>query len=789
MKRGIKKLVVVGAGLMGTRIAALFAPWGMEVHLLDRAGEPAEGSSSAPRIPLAEQAWKQALKSRPPILYQKEDAARVHTGTWEDLESVLADADWIIEAVTEKPEVKKAVLDGIEAHRREHALVTTNTSGLSIEELARGRSASFRRHFAGMHFFNPPRYLGLVELIPGPDTDPEIMNFLHDFAYRILGKVPILCRDTPAFIANRIGVLAMMEALRLLEEQQLTIEELDFLTGPLLGRPRSATFRTADLVGLDTLALVAGHLHSQLPEEAAKGHFAWPAFAQTMLDRQWLGEKTGQGFYKKQSGTSGSEILSLRWETMEYGPLRKPSFPETEQAARIPLEERLPLLLEASGRAGEFYRAYLLRLLAYSSRLVPALSDDPYAIDQALRHGFGWTLGPFEIWDALGVKPIAEAMNKEGYPPASWVSEMLASGRSSFYGGRDQEREVYSPVIATTRTWEEPLSWNSLLRQPKRLIWSSPVARMADLGDQTALFGWETKMNAIGAEVISALHRALDWAEAHDYGLILSNAQVPFSAGADLAYVYMLALDQEFEELELAVRQFQQTSLRIRYSPVPVVLAPRGLTLGGGMEFCLHADMVVAHAETYMGLVELGVGLIPAGGGTKEMARRASDRIVEGDIEINDLNRHFRRIAMAEVSGSAQEAMDWGYLRPGQDRVIMQEALGIAQAQGALRNWRERGYMPPGSRDRIKVQGRAALGGMLAGTHGMLRAGRISEYDQQLAQKLAWVICGGDLSQPTWVSEDYLLDLEREAFLQLCGERKTLERLEAMLKTGKPLRN
>lgn len=789
MKRGIRKLVVVGAGLMGTQIAALFAHLGMEVSLLDRPDDREPESPGFSRSRIAEQAWERARKAKPAILYLDGDARRIRTGNWEDDQKDMADADWIVEAVTERPEIKKSVLDGIEKHRREDALVTTNTSGLSIAELAQGRSESFRRHFAGMHFFNPPRYLKLVELISGPDTDPNIMDFLDDFAHRFLGKVPIRCRDTPAFIANRIGVYAFLEAFHLMEDQKLTIEEVDFLTGPLWGRPKSATFRTADWVGLDTLALVARHLQEKLPQEAALGYFVWPHFAQSMLENQWLGEKTQQGFYKKQRGEQGTEIWSLRWETMEYGPRQNPEFPEIGAETRIPLEDRIPRLYGLKGRAGDFFRAYLPRLLAYSSSLVPTLSDDPYAIDQALRHGFGWTLGPFEIWDILGVERMGNDMKAAGRPPAPWVDSMLASGRTRFYQAGDQGVDVYSPTTDSATVLEEPMGWTVLRRLPQRIIWTGPSARLYDLGEETALLGWETKMNAIGAEVISAIHRALDWAESRDYGLILSNSGPSFSAGADLAYIFMLALEKEFDELAEAVVQFQRTSLRIRYSSVPVVVAPHGMTLGGGLEFCLHADQVVAAAETYMGLVELGVGLIPAGGGTKEMARRASERIVEGDIEINDLNRYFRRLGMAEVSGSAQEAMEWGYLRPNWDLVLLQEDLRISQAKWTIRAWKERGYRPPSPGDKIKVQGRAALGGMLAGLHGMRRAGRISEYDQFLAQKLAWVICGGDLSQPSWVNESYLMDLEREAFLQVCGERKTLERLEAMMKTGKPLRN
>jgi 3-hydroxyacyl-CoA dehydrogenase len=801
MNRIIRKVAVLGSGVMGSRIACHFANIGVEVLLLDivpNALLPEEESKkltldhSAVKNRIVNNALQAAIKSSPAPLYLPGFASLISTGNMNDDLSKIADADWVIEVVIERLDIKKQLLEKVEQLRKPGSIISSNTSGIPIKLMNEGRSEDFRKHFLGTHFFNPPRYLALLEIIPGPDTDPEVVQFLMDYGDRLLGKTTVLCKDTPAFIANRIGVFGIMSLFHSVDKMGLTVEEVDKLTGPVLGRPKSATFRTCDVVGLDTLVHVAKGLHQGMKQDEANALFEPPAWIESMVKNNWLGSKTGQGFFKKVKNADGSsEILVLDLKTLEYRPQQKAKFASLEATKQIDdLKKRLPMLLHGKDKAGEFYRANFFGLFSYVSHRIPEISDQVYPVDEAMRSGFGWDLGPFEYWDALGVKQVLDMMEAEGYKPAPWVKDMISKGITSFYRFQHGQKQCYNPSSGAYELVSSTASFILLdsLRADK-VVWQNAGATVTHTGDGILNLEFHTKMNTIGSEVVQGLNKAIELAETGYRGLVVSNEGANFSAGANLGLIFMLAVEQEWDELSFAIRAFQQAVMRVRYSAVPVVVAPHNLTLGGSCEMSMHADHVQASAELYIGLVEFGAGVIPGGGGTKEFALRISDSFFEGDIELATLRNHFLTIGTAKVSTSAREAFELGFLKKGRDRITMNRWRLLADARAACLSLAEKGYTQPVQRNNIKVLGRQGLGIIHLGAASMQAGSYISEHDRKISEKLGWVLCGGDLSSPSLVSEQYLLDLEREAFLSLCGERKTLERMKSILTGGKALRN
>ncbi|MFN8352044.1 MAG: 3-hydroxyacyl-CoA dehydrogenase NAD-binding domain-containing protein [Flavobacteriales bacterium] len=785
-KRNIRKIAVLGSGVMGSRIACHFANIGAEVLLLDIA--PKEGND---RNKIVNDALAAAIKSSPAPLYDARFAKRISTGNFDDDLPRIKDCDWIIEVVIERLDIKQQVLANVEKHRTPGTLITTNTSGIPIHAIAQGRSDDFRRHFCGTHFFNPPRYLPLLELIPGPDTDPAVLDFLEDYGQRILGKVTVRCQDTPAFIANRIGVFGIMGLFHLVQEMGLTVEEVDRLTGPALGRPKSATFRTADVVGLDTLVKVAQGVKDNCPNDEQNALFAIPGYLQQMVEQNMLGSKTGKGFFFKDRSSPKGEILALDLKTLEYRPQVKPKFATLDAAKKEDnLVKRTALLYNGTDKAGDFYRKSFHGLFAYVSHRIPEITDALYKIDDAMRAGFGWELGPFEAWDAIGVKTALDAMNAAGVKVSPWINEMVAAGHTSFYKTEGGKRMYYDAASKSYKAIPRAEGMIVLSDLPESsVVWKNSAATVRHLGDGILSVSWTSKMNTIGAEVIQGLNKAIDLAEQGYKGLVVYNDGANFSAGANVGMIFMMAVEQEYDDLEMAVRTFQNTMMRMRYSSIPVVAAPHQLCLGGGTELCLHADKVVAHAETYMGLVEFGVGVIPGGGGTKEFALRLADELKEGDIRINAMRERFLTIGQAKVATSGHEAFALGYLRKGQDEVIVSRAHQLAYAKAcALELW-NKGYTKPAPRKDIKVLGQEGLGIVYVGANSMLSGNYISQHDALISEKLGYVLCGGDLSEATEVSEQYLLDLERKAFVELCMQRKTLERLQSIITSGKVLRN
>jgi 3-hydroxyacyl-CoA dehydrogenase len=792
MKRTIKKVAVLGSGVMGSRIACHFAGIGVQVLLLDIVPkEAAESTKPAERNKLVNDALAAALKSNPSPVYHKDAVKKIATGNFDDNMKDIAGCDWIIEVVVERLDIKKQVFDKVEQFRKPGTLITSNTSGIPIHMMAEGRSDDFKKHFCGTHFFNPPRYLRLLEIIPTPFTDPAIVDFLMTYGDLYLGKTTVLCKDTPAFIANRVGVYGIMALFGLVDKMDLTVDEVDALTGPVIGRPKSATFRTADVVGIDTLVKVARGVYDNCPADEARNSFIIPAWLQKMADNNWLGDKTGQGFFKKTKGGGGEkEILTLNLETSEYGPRVKPKFATVEAAKPIDdLHQRLKMLFSGTDKAGEFYRHFHYGLFSYISHRIPEISDELYRVDDAMMGGFGWEIGAFESWDVLGVEKTVKGMQDAGYKVAGWVNEMIAAGNKSFYKIEAGKKLCYDPATKTYKALPGGEAFIVMSNNTDKQIWKNGSCRLYDLGDDVLGLQWFTKMGSIGGDVLSGIQTAIDKAEKGYKGLVIANEGANFSAGANVGMIFMLAIDQEYDELDMAIRMFQNTMMRARYSSVPVVVAPHGLALGGACELSLHADKCCPAAETYTGLVELGVGLIPGGGGTKEFVVRASDEMHEDEPETITLKNRFLSIATAKVATSAAEAFDLGIYRKGLDEVVINQGRRIAEAKKSVVEIFDAGYTTPVQRKDIKVLGRSALGALYAGINGMWRAGYATDHDVLVAKKLAYVMCGGDLSEPKLVTEQYLLDLEREAFLSLCGERKSLERIQSVLKGGKPVRN
>jgi len=791
MNRSIKKVAILGSGVMGSRIACHFANIGVEVILLDIVPKDA-GADKKSRNKIVDDALAFALKSNPSPIYRKTFAKRIVTGNFDDNMKDIATCDWIIEVVIERLDIKKQVFENVEKYRKPGTLISSNTSGIPIHLMNEGRSEDFQKHFCGTHFFNPPRYLKLLEIIPTPKTSPEVIDFMMKYGELYLGKTMVLCKDTPAFIANRIGVFGIMSLFHMVEKMGLTVDEVDKLTGPVLGRPKSATFRTCDVVGLDTLVHVANGLAAGVPNDEAKEYFKLPAYVAKMVENKWLGSKTEHGFFKKVKGANGkSEIHSLDLKTLEYKPSVKAKFATLEKTKTIDnLRERVKVLAAGTDKAGEFYRATFYGLFAYVSNRIPEITDELFKIDDAMKAGFGWDLGPFEYWDALGIAETVTAMEAAGNKPAQWINDMIASGATSFYKVENGSRKYYDIPSKSYKVIPGTESFILLDNiRPTKTVWKNSGATLTDIGDGIVNLEWNTKMNSIGGEVIEGITKAIEIAEKDFRGLVISNEGANFSAGANVGMIFMMAVEQEYDELNFAIKTFQNTMMRVRYSSIPVVVAPHNLALGGACEMSMHSDRVVAHAETYMGLVEFGVGLIPGGGGTKEFAVRLSDELQEGDIELNNFRDRFLTIGQAKVGTSAYEAFDLGYLRKGKDVVVISRNRLLAEAKLNCIELAEAGYTKPTPRKDIRVLGKQALGLAYLGANSMQVGNYISEHDVKISQKLAYVLCGGDLSAPTLVSEQYLLDLEREAFLSLCGERKTLERLQSIITGGKILRN
>lgn len=801
MNRIIKKVAVLGSGVMGSRIACHFANTGCEVLLLDivpndvNDAEKAKGltlESKAVRNRIVNDSLTFALTSNPSPIYKKEFASRIQTGNFDDDMSKIADADWVIEVVIERLDIKHQVFTNVEKHRKQGSLITTNTSGIPIHMMLEGRSEDFKKHFCGTHFFNPPRYLQLLEIIPSPETDPAVVDFFMDYGRRFLGKKTVLCKDTPAFIANRVGVYSIMALFHAVKEQGLTVEEVDKLTGPVLGRPKSATFRTCDVVGLDTLVHVANGLKEHCKHDEENGMFEVPEYINKMIENKWFGSKSGQGFYKKEKDAQGKkQILTLDLETLEYRESKRASFPTLEMTKSVDdLAQRTKMLVAGQDKAGAFYRTMFGGLFAYVTNRIPEISEDLYKIDDAIKAGFGWQLGPFETWDILGFEEGLKLIEAAGKKPGAIVEEMKAAGKTSFYRLEKGNKQFFDRASKEYKTipGTEDLVMLDVLRE-ENTVWKNADATIVDLGDGILNLEFHTKMNTIGGGIIEGIDKVIDLAEQSHKGVVISNTGDHFSAGANVGMIFMMAIEQDFDELNYAVKKFQDTMMRVRYSNVPVIVAPHNLTLGGGCELTMHADKVVAHAESYIGLVELGVGLIPGGGGTKEFVKRLSEELKEGDIRVNALRERFLTIGQAKVSTSAYEAFDHGYLRHGQDEVVVSREYQLTRAKAACLEMANKGYVAPMQEKNITILGQEGLGIVYVGADSMRSGYYISEHDQLISEKLGLVMCGGDISERVQVSEQYLLDLERKVFLELCAERKTLERLESMVKKGKILRN
>ncbi|WP_339917733.1 3-hydroxyacyl-CoA dehydrogenase/enoyl-CoA hydratase family protein [Yeosuana marina] len=795
-KRRIKKIAVIGSGIMGSGIACHFANIGVDVLLLDIVPRELNDAEKAKKLTLDDKVVRNrivndsltaSLKSKPSPIYHQSFKSRITTGNLEDDIAKVKDVDWIMEVVVERLDIKKQVFEKLEKYRTPGTLITSNTSGIPIHFMSESRSEDFQKHFCGTHFFNPARYLKLFEIIPGPKTDASVLEFLNGYGEQFLGKTSVIAKDTPAFIGNRIGIFGIQSLFHQVKELGLTVEEVDKLTGPVIGRPKSATFRTVDVVGLDTLVHVANGIYDNCPDDEAHELFKLPNFINTMMENKWLGSKTGQGFYKKE----GKDIKALDLNTLEYRDKKSTKFATLELTKTVDkVIDRFKILVDGKDKAGDFYRKNFTAMFEYVSNRIPEISDELYKIDDAMKAGFGWEHGPFQIWDAIGVEKGIELMKAEGKQPAAWVNDMIASGNTSFYTVKEGATYFYDiPKKSQEKVpGQDAFIILDNIRKSNEVFKNSGVV-IEDLGDGILNCEFQSKMNTIGGDVLAGLNKAIDLAEKDFAGLVIGNQAANFSVGANIGMIFMMAAEQEYDELNMAIKYFQDTMMRMRYSSIPTISAPHGMALGGGCELSMHADKVVAAAETYIGLVEFGVGVIPGGGGSKEMALRASDTFKKNDVELNVLQEYFLTIGMAKVATSAYEAFDYGILQKGKDVVVVNKDRQIATAKAYAKLMAEQGYTQPVKRTDVKVLGKQALGMFLVGTDSMEASKYISEHDQKIANKLAYVMAGGDLSEPTLVNEQYLLDLEREAFLSLCTERKTLERIQHMLKTGKPLRN
>lgn len=791
----IRKVAVIGSGVMGSSIAAHLANVGIPTLLLDivppfREEDRLLGlteESSAFRNRLAMAAKDQLLKAKPSPLYSKEDIELITVGNIADHLYFVSEVDWVIEVVVENLQVKQELLHRLEAFWKPGTIVSSNTSGVSIRAMVENCSDLFKRHFLGTHFFNPPRYMMLLEMIPHPDTDPAILSFMREFSERRLGKGVVQAKDTPNFIANRIGTYGLMVTLEEMVKQNLTVEAVDQLTGLALGRPKSATFRTLDLVGLDTFVNVARNVYNHLPAGSERSTFEIPSFLELMVQNRMLGDKTGCGFYRKMKTEKGSEILALDIHTLQYRPQIKTKWNSLETAkAANSLKEKLRTLLYAKDQAGLFAWNITKKILLYSANKIPEIADDIGSIDQAMKWGFNWEMGPFEIWDAIGVERSVLQMTEEGDEIPGWVKDMLREGRHSFYS-KEKNHTLYFTIQgdqAVIRQREQMIDLSTC-----KTIFKNSGASLKEIGDDVACLEFHSPHQAIGTDIIRMVRRSVEEVSQNYRGLVIGNQAKNFCVGANLMMLLMEAQDENWFEIEQMVKAFQEMTMILKYSEKPVVAAPYGMTLGGGAEVCLSATQIHASAETYMGLVEVGVGLIPGGGGNKELLLRHTGSVdVDGKIDLQPfVNRTFETIAMAKVSTSAKEAKSLGYLT-NKDRFTIRQSDLLYDAKQFVLSLADAGYQP-NCPQKIRVVGEPGLAVMKLGIYQMKCSGYISEHDEIIAEKLAYVLSGGDIAANTYVTEQYLLDLEREAFLSLCGEPKTQQRMQHMLLKGKPLRN
>ncbi len=810
MRKAIKRAGVIGAGVMGATIAAQLANVGIETLLLDIVlpeltdEDRKKGltqDSRAFRDKLARKGLETAIKSKPASFYVAENAKRIKLGNLEDDLEKLRGVDWIIEVVVERLDIKQKVFERIETVLEPGTIISSNTSGISAKAMSEGRSENFRKHFAITHFFNPPRYMKLLEIVPCEDTLPEVVETIAETCEKVVGKGVVWAKDTPNFIANRIGVFSMLHVIRSMLDLGLSVEAVDKLTGPVIGHPKSASFRTADLVGLDTLLHVANNVYEGAPNDEQREMFKTPELLQKMLEKKLLGEKTGQGFYKKGKDEKGKKIiLSIDTKTLDYTPQEKVKFASLEAAMNASgTEGKMQNLFYAKDKAGEFTFRQVAETLIYSANRIPEIADDIVNVDNAMKWGFAWKLGPFETWDALGVTRSLEKMKAAGYSIPGWVQEMVDQGNESFYRSEAGKSLYYDP--ASTSYKEVPVKAGVILlpslKDRNMTVAGNKGATLVDLGDGVACLEFHTKMNAMGDDIVNMVFKSAEIVEKDFDGLVIANHGTNFSAGANLPLVLFTAQEEEWEDLDWMIKTFQDSFMRLKYLDKPVVAAPAGLALGGGCEICLAADRVRFAAETYMGLVEVGVGLIPAGGGTKELYLRNTEHLFEvargglypKQIELMPyIARAFETIAMAKVATSGPEAIKMGYLRPT-DRMTVNRDYLIDDAKKTVIAMNMEGYQPPMARDEIRVAGENTFAMIKLGLWSMHESGFITDHDVTVSTKVGYVLCGGEVLADTMVSEQYLLDLEREAFLSLCGDPKTQMRIQHMLQTGKPLRN
>jgi len=801
MRRRIEKVAVLGAGTMGARIAAHLANAGIPSFLLDiippqlAPEEEKQGLTlSEPRVRnrIVNTGLDAAKKSRPAAFFTPDRARLITTGNFDDDLAWCGEVDWIIEVVAERLDIKRSLLERVERHRKPGTIVSTNTSGLPIRMIAEGRSEDFQQHWCGTHFFNPPRYMKLVELIPGPKTKPEMLETLGDFCDRQLGKGVVVAKDTPNFIANRIGTFSMLNALRLMQELEMTIEEVDACTGPAVGWPKSATFRTADLVGLDVLAHVVQNIYENATDDESRERYHLPPFIEEMMQRGWLGEKTGGGFYKRTGKGEEKKILALDWHKLEYRERQKAKFGSIEMGKTIEdTRERLQALLAAGDKASKFLWGGISEMCLYAARRVPEIADAIVDVDRAMRWGFAWELGPFEIWDAIGVEPMAGRLEKERKQLPPLVTNLLGSGKKSFYESAQGVTSYFDLASGAHKPVAEPPGIVVLksLKERSKLVEKNAGASLVDLGDGVICCEFHSKMNALGGDTIQMLHAGVKRLRGDFEAMVVANQAAHFCVGANIMMLLMYAQEQEWDEIHFAVRAFQNVNQALKYAPGPVVVAPQGMALGGGCEISLHGARIHAAAEAYIGLVEAGVGLIPAGGGCKEMLIRANERAAGGeDLDLfHAMKPVFENMAMAKVGTSVEESRALGYLRPS-DLVSMNRDRLVADAKATALALLRAGYRTPAPPE-IRVLGEQFLSAAKLAVHQLVRGEFATEHDGMVARKMANILAGGPLSAPQTVSEQYVLDLEREAFVSLCGERKTQERIAHTLKTGKPLRN
>jgi 3-hydroxyacyl-CoA dehydrogenase len=794
MAHSINRVAVIGSGTMGGALAAHYANAGIPVYLLDIVPNKLTPDEEKQKLTLDHPAVRNRIvnagleamkKSKPAALFTPQTAERITVGNLEDNFDYVREADWILEAIIENLAIKRELMARIDAARKPNSIVTTNTSGIPIAEIAANCSDSFKAHFLGTHFFNPPRYLKLLEVIPSPQTLPEVVAFVKDFGETVLGKGVVVCKDRPNFIANRLGSFRGIFGMRYVAENDYTVTEVDDITGPLIGHPKTASFRLADLVGLDVMLHVADNLYAAVPEDESRENLKAPGFLREMVRRGWLGNKSGQGFYKQVRTDKGREFHAIDLKTLEYKPQEKTAFDSVANAEmHETLPERLRFLVAQEDRAAKFIWDTTAHYLAYAANRVPEIADDIVSIDNAMKWGFVNELGPFETWDALGVTETVARMEKDGLKVAPWVKEMLAAGHPSFYKGG----KYYDP--ATKDYAVLPQNSRVILLHEQKAIKQNDSASLIDLGDGVACLEFHTKMNALDEGIVEIARTALEEVDKNFQGLVIGNQGEHFSAGANVMTIGLAAENKEWDKIDQIAKALQGFLTAIRYSPKPVVTAPFGYTLGGGCEVAMAGSRVVAHAESYVGLVEVGMGLIPAGGGCKEMLRRVvSPAMQTPNVDpLPFMQRVFETIGMAKVATSAEEARQMGFFSAG-DSVVMNRDHLIAEAKRTVREMVAKGYRPPVRGKVIYAVGERLLAALRIAIYSMVQGKYISEYDAKVGEKLAYVLCGGKLTSPTWVDEQYILDLEREAFISLCGEEKTRERIWHFLSTGKPLRN